>query len=89
MEEGSLGDTSLIGIEILFLQVDSLLLNFLVVDSRKFDDDCSLTYTTWIEQEFHFLFVSNFEGHYILHPPPLLILRPRDLQGERYRDYKT
>jgi hypothetical protein len=55
VEEGSLRDTSLIGIE----KIDPLLLSFLVVDSRKFDDVCSLTYTAWIEQEFYFLFVSE------------------------------
>jgi hypothetical protein len=39
---------------VLCLEINLLLLNLLVVDSRKFVDDGSFTYTTWIVQELYF-----------------------------------
>jgi hypothetical protein len=41
---------------VLYLEIVLLLLSLLVVDSQEFVEDGSLTYRTWIEQEFHFLF---------------------------------
>jgi hypothetical protein len=54
--------TSLIGMEVvLCLEMVPLLLSFLVVNSRKFVENDTLTYTTWIVQEFHF-FLTKMEA---------------------------